>query len=233
MKKLFIFEGFSLVEMLMALLVASLLLAALAPVMTKKINEKVNFEGLVPNPTRKKIVYLTEPGVGEWVVPNNYNGPMTVTLISAGGGGGTAPTAGYTEYTTAGSTNTFTVPAMVNQIEVHPCFSQKEIVNYCNNYKIQVIGWSPIMKGQLLEVPLMIDLAEKYNKTIAQIALRWHIQKGIIPIPKSSHYGRIADNIDIFNFELSEEDMIKIDKLDRNETVSGIPENTTYNDFKW
>ena len=122
---------------------------------------------------------------------------------------------------------------MVNQIEVHPCFSQKEIVNYCNNYKIQVIGWSPIMKGQLLEVPLMIDLAEKYNKTIAQIALRWHIQKGIIPIPKSSHYGRIADNIDIFNFELSEEDMIKIDKLDRNEAVSGIPENTTYNDFKW
>lgn len=122
---------------------------------------------------------------------------------------------------------------MVNQIEVHPCFSQKEIVNYCNNYKIQVIGWSPIMKGQLLEVPLMIDLAEKYNKTIAQIALRWHIQKGIIPIPKSSHYGRIADNIDIFNFELSEEDMIKIDRLDRNETVSGIPENTTYNDFKW
>ncbi|WP_299997262.1 aldo/keto reductase [uncultured Clostridium sp.] len=122
---------------------------------------------------------------------------------------------------------------MVNQIEVHPCFSQKEIVNYCNNYKIQVIGWSPIMKGQLLEVPLMMDLAEKYNKTIAQIALRWHIQKEIIPIPKSSHYGRIADNIDIFNFELSEEDMIKIDRLDRNETVSGIPENTTYNDFKW
>lgn len=129
--------------------------------------------------------------------------------------------------------NTAKIMPMVNQIEVHPCFSQKEIVNYCNNYKIQVIGWSPIMKGQLLEVPLMIDLAEKYNKTIAQIALRWHIQKGIIPIPKSSHYGRIADNIDIFNFELSEEDMIKIDKLDRNETVSAIPENTTYNDFKW
>ena len=121
---------------------------------------------------------------------------------------------------------------MVNQIEVHPCFSQKELVNYCNNYKIQVIGWSPIMKGQLLEVPLMMDLAEKYNKSIAQIALRWHIQKGIIPIPKSSHYGRMTDNIDIFNFELSEEDIIKIDKLDRNETVSSIPSGTTYNDFK-
>ena len=122
---------------------------------------------------------------------------------------------------------------MVNQIVVHPCFSQKELVNYCNNYKIQVIGWSPIMKGQLLEVPLMMDLAEKYNKSIAQIALRWHIQKGIIPIPKSSHYGRMSDNIDIFNFELSKEDIIKIDKLDRNETVSSIPKDTTYNNFRW
>ncbi len=122
---------------------------------------------------------------------------------------------------------------MVNEIEIHPCFSQKELVNYCNNYKIQVIGWSPIMKGKLLQVPLMIDLAEKYNKSIAQIALRWHIQKGIIPIPKSSHYGRITDNIDIFNFELSEQDIIKIDKLDRNENVSDIPLGTTYENFKW
>lgn len=122
---------------------------------------------------------------------------------------------------------------MVNEIEVHPCFSQKELVEYCNNYKIQVIGWSPIMKGQLLEVPLMMDLAEKYNKTIAQIALRWHIQKGIIPIPKSSHYGRMTDNIDVFNFQLSEEDIRRIDKLDRNERVSYTPSNTTYDDFKW
>lgn len=117
---------------------------------------------------------------------------------------------------------------MVNEIEVHPCFSQKSLVSYCNNYKIQVVGYSPIMKGQLLEVPLMMDLAEKYDKTIAQIALRWHIQKGIIPIPKSSHYGRMSDNIDVFNFELSDEDMRKIDNLDRNETVAIVPEGTIY-----
>ena len=120
---------------------------------------------------------------------------------------------------------------MVNEIEVHPCFSQKELVNYCDNYNIQVVGWSPIMKGKLLQVPLMIDLAEKYNKSIAQIALRWHIQKGIIPIPKSSHYGRITDNIDIFGFDLSEEDIRKIDKLDRNENVSDTPLGTTYENF--
>ena len=89
------------------------------------------------------------------------------------------------------------------------------------------------MKGKLLQVHLMIDLAEKYNKSIAQIALRWHIQKGIIPIPKSSHYGRMTDNIDIFNFELSEEDVRKIEKLDRNENMSDIPLGTTYDNFKW
>lgn len=129
--------GFSLVEMLMALLVASLLLAALAPVMTRKMNENIHVSGEFSVGDKKVKTYeisyndcLALPGAeektapdgskyceGEWVVPNNYNGPMTVTLISAGGGGGTAPTAGYTEYTTAGSTNTFTVPAMVNQIE--------------------------------------------------------------------------------------------------------------------
>ena len=87
-------KAFSLVEMLMALLVASLLLAALAPVMTKKINEKVNFEGLVPTPTRKKIVYLTEPGVGEWVVPNGIRS-YKVTTVGAGGGGGASGNNSY------------------------------------------------------------------------------------------------------------------------------------------
>lgn len=122
---------------------------------------------------------------------------------------------------------------MVNQIEVHPCFCQKEVVSYCMNNKIQVVAWSPIMKGQLLEVPFMMDLAEKYNRSIAQIALRWNIQKGIIPIPKSSHYGRIGDNLNVFDFQLSDEDMIKIDKLDRGENVYPTPPGTTYDDVKY
>lgn len=88
------------------------------------------------------------------------------------------------------------------------------------------------MKGQLLEVPLMMDLAEKYNKSIAQIALRWHLQKDIIPIPKSSHYGRISDNINVFDFELSNGDIIRIDALDRNENVSSTPPGTTYDEVE-
>ncbi len=124
--------------MLMALLVASLLLAALAPVMTKKINEKVNFEGLVPNPTRKKIVYLTEPGVGEWVVPNGIRS-YKVTTVGAGGGGGAGSSYGCVVFTTDatqqgallgddnkycehvrlnGNNGSFTIPDGINEIYV-------------------------------------------------------------------------------------------------------------------
>ena len=121
---------------------------------------------------------------------------------------------------------------MVNQIEIHPCFCQKELVDYCKDNNIQVVAWSPIMRGKLLEVPLMVELAEKYDRSIAQIALRWHIQKDIIPIPKSSHYGRISDNINVFDFELSNEDIIRIDALDRNENVSSTPPGTTYDEVE-
>ena len=121
---------------------------------------------------------------------------------------------------------------MVNQIEIHPCFCQRELVDYCKENNIQVVAWSPIMRGKLLEVPLMMELAEKYNKSIAQIALRWHLQKDIIPIPKSSHYGRISDNINVFDFELSNGDIIRIDALDRNENVSSTPPGTTYDEVE-
>lgn len=126
--------AFSLVEMLMALLVASLLMVALAPVMTKKMNDTLTVNGEY-NPrsttTKKEIIFgsdecpndnikTAEDGSeyceGIYTVPSDYTGTIRVTVIGAGGGGGVAPTAGFSEYTTAGST-TFTVPAMVNEIE--------------------------------------------------------------------------------------------------------------------
>ena len=80
----------------------------------------------------------------------------------------------------------------------------------------------------------MISLSQKYKKSIAQIVLRWHTQRGIIPIPKSSNENRIKENIDIFDFEISNEDMMKIDLLDEgyDASVTGVPENTTYLDTK-
>ncbi|MDU2672923.1 MAG: aldo/keto reductase [Clostridium sp.] len=120
---------------------------------------------------------------------------------------------------------------MVNQIEIHPCKTQKDIIEYCKENNIQVVAWGPIMRGKIFSLPLMLDLAEKYNKSIAQITLRWHIQNGVIPIPKSSNEERIKANIDIFDFNLSNEDMKKIDSLNSNEDVSGVPDNTTYLDL--
>ena len=117
---------------------------------------------------------------------------------------------------------------MINQIEIHPGFTQKEMVKYCQENNIQVVAWSPIMRGRLFAEPLMIALSEKYNKTITQIILRWHIQNHIIPIPKSSNKDRIKENIDIFDFEIEKEDILKIDSLNRGENVSGVPDDSNY-----
>ena len=117
---------------------------------------------------------------------------------------------------------------MTNQIEIHPGCTQKDMVEYCQENNIQLVAWGPIMRGKVLTEPIMIELSKKYNKTIPQITLRWHIQNGIIPIPKSSNEDRIKENFNIYNFEISKEDMLKIDSLNRNENVSGVPENTNY-----
>ena len=117
---------------------------------------------------------------------------------------------------------------MVNQIEIHPENTQKDIVEYCQGNNIQVVAWSPIMRGKIFNEPVMIELSKKYNKSIAQIALKWHIQNNIIPIPKSSNEDRIKENLDVFDFEISKEDMLKIDALNKGETVTGVPDNSTY-----
>ena len=122
---------------------------------------------------------------------------------------------------------------MVNQVELHPQNSKNELLDYCNNNNIQLVAWSPIMRGRIFSNELIIGLSEKYKKTIAQIVLRWHVQRGVIPIPKSSNEGRIKENLDVFDFELSTEDMEAINSLDEgyDVSVSGVPENTTYLDY--
>lgn len=122
---------------------------------------------------------------------------------------------------------------MVNQVEVHPLSSKPDMLKYCKENNIQLIGWSPIMRGKVFESETIIGLAEKYKKTLAQIILRWHIQREVIPIPKSSNMRRIKENLDLFDFELTKEDMSAIDLLNENDSVSvsGVPQNTTYLEF--
>ena len=130
--------------------------------------------------------------------------------------------------------STAEIMPMVNQVEVHPLSSKSTMLDYCNKNNIQLVAWSPIMRGKIFSNELIIALAEKYKKTIAEVILRWHIQRGVIPIPKSSNEERIKENIDVFDFEISKEDMAIIDSLNEgdNVSVSGVPDNTTYLEFE-
>ena len=122
---------------------------------------------------------------------------------------------------------------MVNQIEIHPLSSKEKMLSYCNDNNIKLMAWSPIMRGRLYSNEVLINMAEKYKKTLAEIILRWHIQRGVIPIPKSSNKERIKENFNVFDFHISKEDMKAIDELNEGDNVSvtGVPENTIYMQF--
>lgn len=117
------------------------------------------------------------------------------------------------------------VVPMVNQMEFHPYLVQQELIDFCNKNTIQYEAWSPLMQGNIFELDIMKDLAEKYNKTIAQIVLRWDLQKGVVTIPKSAKKERIRANADIFDFELTDGDVKKLEKLDRGKRFGPDPNN--------
>jgi len=113
---------------------------------------------------------------------------------------------------------------MVNQVEYHPRFNQRELHEYCKKNKIQLEAWSPLMQGGLLDDPVLVEIAEKYNKSTAQVIIRWDLQTEVITIPKSTKPHRIAENADIFDFELSQEDMEKINDLNQDKRMFADPD---------
>lgn len=110
---------------------------------------------------------------------------------------------------------------MINQIEHSPLFHQPELVSYCKEHQIQVIAWAPLQRGNFDKT--ICSIAEKHQKTPAQILLRWNIQQGIIPIPKSKNPDRLRENIDIFDFSLKAEDMNALDQLRQEKRTSFDP----------
>ncbi|MFV8518744.1 MULTISPECIES: aldo/keto reductase [Bacillus] len=114
---------------------------------------------------------------------------------------------------------------MINQVEYHPRLTQKELQAFCKEQGIQMEAWSPLMQGQLLDNETLQEIAHKYGKTTAQIILRWDLQNEVVTIPKSTKEHRIIANADIFNFELTKEDMEKIDALNENHRVGPDPDN--------
>jgi diketogulonate reductase-like aldo/keto reductase len=119
------------------------------------------------------------------------------------------------------------VVPMVNQVEFHPLLTQEELRAYCKRNKIQFEAWSPLMQGNL-DLPVLKQLGEKYGKSPAQIVLRWDIQNEVITIPKSVRESRIIENADIFDFELSEEDMEAINSLNQNKRFGSNPDNFNF-----
>ena len=116
------------------------------------------------------------------------------------------------------------ITPMVNQMEFHPYVVQQDLIDFCNKNTIQYEAWSPFMQGKVFDLDICKELSNKYEKSVAQIILRWNLQKGVVTIPKSVHRNRIASNADIFDFELSKEDVAYLDSLDRDERIGPHPD---------
>ena len=106
------------------------------------------------------------------------------------------------------------VAPMVNQIELHPGYTQAETVEYCKKNGIIVEAWSPLGSGRVLSDERLVKISEKYGKSVAQICVRWCIQNGTLPLPKSVTPSRILENTDVFDFEISKEDMNTINNFE-------------------
>lgn len=112
------------------------------------------------------------------------------------------------------------IKPMVNQVEIHPHNQQTESKIWHDKYGVQLEAWAPFGEGRgdMFQLPQLKAIAEKYNKTPAQVILRWHLQRGIVVIPKSVHTERMKENFDVFDFELSDEDMTIIATLDKKQS---------------
>jgi len=111
----------------------------------------------------------------------------------------------------------------VNQMEFHPYLIQQELVDLCAANNIIYQAWSPIMQGMVFDIPLLKQIGKKYRKNAAQVVLRWDLQRGVPTIPKSTNQARIISNAEIFDFELTDEEVAQINALDKNHRLGYDP----------
>lgn len=122
------------------------------------------------------------------------------------------------------------IAPMINQIELHPYLNQKQLVKYCEKNSIKIQAYSPFarMHKELIKDKLLVKIANKYQKTIPQIILRWNFQNGIISIPKTQNITRLKENISIFNFSLNREEIEEINGLNKNLRIRYDPDNCDF-----
>lgn len=122
------------------------------------------------------------------------------------------------------------VRPVLNQIEVHPLFTQKPLIEFCKSEKIQVEAYTPLARNdeRLRHNRILRTIAEKYEKTMLQIILRWHIENGVIPVPRSTNIRRLKQNLDIFDFSLTPEEISQIDSININSRLRYDPDNCDF-----
>jgi 2,5-diketo-D-gluconate reductase A len=157
-----------------------------------------------------------------WPLPTLYDGDFVSTwkTMEEFKADGRARSIGVSNFQVAHlerlAAETDTVPA-VNQIELHPYFQNREVDAYGRAHGIRTEAWAPIAQGKVLDDQLLKEIAQRVGRTVAQVTLRWHIQKGNIVFPKSVTPSRIKENFELFDFELSADDVAAIDGLDQGE----------------
>lgn len=120
------------------------------------------------------------------------------------------------------------VKPAVNQIFLNPSDLQQELVEYCKDKDILLEAYSPLGSGRIFEIEELNEIADKYGKTVAQVVLRWQLQKGFLPLPKTATMERVVENADVFDFELSSEDVDKIDSFEGLAGTHSNPDETNY-----
>jgi methylglyoxal/glyoxal reductase len=120
------------------------------------------------------------------------------------------------------------IKPVIDQVELHPRLSQPELREFCEKHDIKVEAWGPLGQGHLIEEPTLGHIAKKHGKTTAQVLLRWHLKHGIVVIPKSVTPSRIEENAQVFDFELSLDEMNQIDALNLNERYGADPDNFNF-----
>jgi diketogulonate reductase-like aldo/keto reductase len=112
----------------------------------------------------------------------------------------------------------------VDQVEHHPRLQQPHLRDYLRAHGIAMQAWAPVMRGAVNRVPELVEIGERHDKTAAQVSIRWILQHGVTTIPKSVHDERIAENADVFDFELTDDEMRVIDSLDIGDRVGRHPD---------
>lgn len=116
------------------------------------------------------------------------------------------------------------VPPAIDQVEFHPRLQQPELQAFCRDHGIVQQAWAPVMRGGVYRIPELVAIAEQHGKTAAQVSIRWILQLGITTIPKSIHAERLQENADVYDFELTADEMAAIESLDRDERIGPHPD---------